>query len=81
MTIEMDALDAEVATSCPRWSAEIVASLPAGGPRRNDALVLWLPTASCSHVVTQFSPGVNFFCNHDHLHAWRSTTGDAKERS
>lgn len=64
--------DGEVLTACPQCSAEIVVQIEAGMPAANDDLVLWLPTASCSHVVTQFCPDVNFFCNRDHLHAWRS---------
>lgn len=38
--------------------------------------MLWLPTASCSHVVTQFCPDVNLFCNRDHLEAWRARAGN-----
>lgn len=68
--------DAKVVTGCPHCSAEIVVQIDAGVPDANEDLVLWLPTASCSHVVTQFCPDVNFFCNRAHLEAWRSQAGD-----
>ncbi|MDQ3620099.1 MAG: alkylmercury lyase family protein [Actinomycetota bacterium] len=66
----------EVITACPHCSAEIVVPIQAGLPQANEDLVLWLPTANCSQVVTQFCPDVNLFCNHDHLDAWRSLAGD-----
>lgn len=68
--------DGRVVTSCPNCSTEIVAEIKAGVPAVNEDLVLWLPTASCSHVVTQFCPDVNFFCNREHLEAWRSQVGE-----
>ena len=68
--------DGEVLTACPHCSAEIVVQIEAGVPEANDDLVLWLPTASCSHVVTQFCPDVNFFCNREHLEAWRAQAGE-----
>ncbi len=68
--------DAEVVTACPHCSALIAISLSAGVPKADEELVLWLPTASCSHVVTQFCPEVNFFCIAEHLKAWRSQAGD-----
>ena len=68
--------DGEVVTACPHCSAEIVIPIRAGVPEASQDLVLWLPTASCSHVVTQFCPDVNFFCNRGHLRAWRSQSGE-----
>lgn len=68
--------DGEVVTACPHCSAEIVVSIDAGVPEANEDLVLWLPTASCSHVVTQFCPDVNFFCDRAHLDSWRSQAGE-----
>ena len=68
--------DGEVITGCPYCSTEIVVPIKAGAPEANEKLVLWLPTASCSHVVTQFCPDVNFFCNRGHLDAWRSQAGE-----
>lgn len=66
----------EVVTACPHCSVEIVIPIKAGVPEANEDLVLWLPTASCSHVVTQFCPDVNFFCTRAHLDAWRSQAGE-----
>ena len=68
--------DGEVVTACPHCAAEIVVSIRVGIPEANEDLLLWLPTASCSHVVTQFCPDVNFFCNRDHVEAWRSQAGE-----
>jgi alkylmercury lyase len=68
--------DGEVATACPYCSTRVVIPISAGVPQAEDDLVLWLPTASCSHVVTQFCPDVNFFCNREHLDAWRSQAGE-----
>lgn len=68
--------DGEILTSCPHCSAQIVVPIEAGVPEADEDLVLWLPTASCSHVVTQFCPDVNFFCNRPHLEAWRSEVGE-----
>lgn len=68
--------DGEVATACPHCAAEIVVQIEAGVPEGNENLALWLPTASCSHVVTQFCPDVNFFCNREHLEAWRLQAGE-----
>lgn len=68
--------DGNVATACPHCSAEIFLAIGAGVPQADDELVLWLPTAGCSHVVTQFCPEVNFFCNDEHLEAWRAQAGD-----
>lgn len=68
--------DGTVVSACPHCSAEIVVAIGAGHPQANDELVLWLPTASCSHVVTQFCPQVNFFCNAEHLEAWRAQAGE-----
>lgn len=68
--------DGEIMTTCPHCSAQIHVGIHAGVPNANDDLVLWVPTASCSHVVTQFCPDVNLFCNRDHLEAWRSQAGD-----
>lgn len=68
--------DGKVVTACPHCSTEIVVPLEAGVPDSNEDLVLWLPTASCSHVVTQFCPDVNFFCNRAHLEAWRLQAGE-----
>jgi hypothetical protein len=73
--------DAEVETICPHCSAEIAITIRAGVPRADEKLVLWLPTFSCSHVVTQFCPDVNFFCNREHLEAWRSQRGEPEGRS
>lgn len=70
--------DALVFTACPNCSTEIVVPIDAGVPDADEAIVLWMPTASCSHVVTQFCPDVNFFCNRDHLTVWRSHAGDAE---
>nr|MBA2600244.1 hypothetical protein [Actinomycetota bacterium] len=68
--------DGEVVTACPYCSAEIVLSIHAGEPQGDADLILWLPTANCSHVVTQFCPDVNFFCSREHLDAWRSQAGN-----
>lgn len=68
--------DAEVVTACPYCCTEIGISIRAGDPEADPDLVLWLPTGSCSHVVTQFCPNVNFFCNSNHLAGWRSQAGD-----
>lgn len=68
--------DGEVVTACPHCAAEIVVSIRAGAPEADEDFVLWLPTAGCSHVVTQFCPDVNFFCNRAHLEAWRSQAGE-----
>lgn len=73
--------DAEVKTVCPHCSAEIKITISAGVPRAEEELVLWLPTSCCSHVVTQFCPDVNFFCNREHLEAWRSQRGEPEGRS
>lgn len=59
-----------------RTPAEIAVQIEAGVPEADLDLVLWLPTASCSHVVTQFCPDVNFFCSREHLEAWRSQAGE-----
>jgi hypothetical protein len=67
---------AEVVTACPHCSAEIVVTLRGGQPRTDSGFILWLPTASCSHVFTQFCPDVNFFCNRDHLDKWRAEAGN-----
>jgi hypothetical protein len=67
--------DARVTTSCPHCSASISLSIKGGVPDASDDLVLWLPISSCTHVVTQFCPDVNFFCNREHLGAWRSGVG------
>lgn len=67
--------DGEVETTCPYCSARIVVPIHGGVPEADAELVLWLPTASCSHVVTQFCPDVNFFCSRGHLDAWRSRAG------
>jgi alkylmercury lyase len=72
--------DAQVATACPHCSAEITLTIRSGAPHAGDDLVLWLPTSSCSHVVTQFCPDVNFFCSREHLDAWRSKVGEAEGR-
>lgn len=66
----------EVVTACPHCAAEIVVSIRSGEPQTDADLVLWLPTASCSHVVTQFCPDVNLFCDREHLAAWRSEAGE-----
>lgn len=68
--------DGEVVTACPHCFTEIDISIHAGNPEADPELMLWLPTASCSHVVTQFCPDVNFFCDAEHLAAWRSEAGD-----
>ncbi len=68
--------DGEVETTCPYCSARIVVPIRSGVPQADAQLVLWLPTASCSHVVTQFCPDVNFFCSRDHLDDWRSRAGE-----
>lgn len=68
--------DAKVITACPQCSAEIVVSIRAGVPQGETDLVLWVPTASCSHVVTQFCPDVNFFCNRGQLDEWRNASGN-----
>lgn len=68
--------DGQVITACPHCSAEIVVQIEAGVPEADEDLVLWLPSASCSHVVTQFCPDVNFFCSREHLEAWRSRAGE-----
>ena len=68
--------DGKVVTACPHCFAEIVVRIEAGVPKANEDLVLWLPTASCSHVVTQFCPDVNFFCNREHLDGWRAQAGE-----
>lgn len=68
--------DALVFTPCPHCSTEIVVPIDAGVPDANEDIVLWLPTASCSHVVTQFCPDVNFFCSRAHLDAWQSQAGE-----
>jgi alkylmercury lyase len=62
--------DTDVITTCPHCSIAIV--LRAGEPAPKADVVLSLPTSSCSHVVTQFCPEVNFFCNGSHLEAWRA---------
>ena len=68
--------DALVFTGCPHCSTEIVVAIDAGVPDGHEDIVLWLPTASCSHVVTQFCPEVNFFCDRAHLDSWRSQAGE-----
>jgi alkylmercury lyase len=68
--------DSQVATSCPHCSAAISLSIRGGVPTSGGDLVLWLPTSSCTHVVTQFCPDVNFFCNREHLDAWRAGIGE-----
>lgn len=68
--------DAEVVTQCPFCSAGILIQIRGGEPQADTDFVLWLPTASCSHVVTQFCPDVNFFCDRAHLDAWRVQTGE-----
>ena len=68
--------DGEVLTACPHCSAEIIVPIEGGAPQASEELVLWLPTASCTHVVTQFCPDVNFFCSGAHLDAWRSQAGE-----
>ena len=37
--------------------------------------------AMCSHVVTQFCPDVNLFCNLGHLEEWRAASGAAPEQA
>lgn len=64
--------DADVATACPHCSAQVTVTIRTGAVVADPNIVLWLPTGSCSHVVTQFCPDVNFFCNSDHLDKWRS---------
>ena len=68
--------DALVVTRCPHCSTGIVVPIDAGVPNAQEDIVLWLPTAGCSHVVTQFCPDVNFFCNLTHLDSWRSQAGE-----
>ena len=68
--------DGLVFTECPHCSTEIVIPIDAGVPDAHEDILLWLPTANCSHVVTQFCPDVNFFCNSVHLDSWRSQAGE-----
>lgn len=68
--------DGQVVTVCPHCSTEIVVSIDAGVPDAHEDILLWLPTASCSHVVTQFCPDVNLFCNRAQLDSWRSQAGE-----
>lgn len=68
--------DAEVITACRHCSVEIVVSIHAGVPQGETDLLLWVPTASCTHVVTQFCPDANFFCRRGHLDEWRSAQGN-----
>lgn len=70
--------DAEVITTCPHCSSEIVIAVQQGEPQAGEVIVLWLPTSSCSHVVSRFCPEVNLFCSRSHLEEWRSQ-GDRGE--
>lgn len=68
--------DGLVFTACPHCSTGIVVPIDAGAPVAHEDVLLWLPSTSCSHVVTQFCPDVNLFCSQDHLDAWRSKAGE-----
>ena len=65
------ARNATVLTICPYCSNQI-AITPPRRARAAPGRGLWLPPASCSHLVTQFCPEVNFFLLRSHLEAWRS---------
>jgi Alkylmercury lyase len=67
--------DASATTSCPHCSAETSIAGRRGIPADHDDLVPWLPTSSCTHVVTEFRPDVTFFCSHEHLEKWRTDRG------
>ena len=63
--------NADVTTTCPHCSSEIAIAVREGKAEGPEDIVLWLPTSSCSHVVSQFCPEVNLFCSRTHLDEWR----------
>ncbi|MGH7316802.1 MAG: organomercurial lyase [Candidatus Rokuibacteriota bacterium] len=67
--------DAEVLTSCPSCGALLHITVVNGKPRSDLAAVLWLPLQECSHVMTEFCPDVNLFCDEAHLQGWLQEEG------
>lgn len=63
--------NADVTTTCPHCSSEIALAVRGGKADGPEDVVLWVPTSSCSHVVSQFCPEVNFFCSRAQLDEWR----------
>ena len=61
-------IDARAETSCPTCEAPItiplVAGIPADAPVR-----LWVPSATCHHLVDEFCSAANLFCDERHLEA------------
>src|SRR5680860_367275 len=60
--------NADVTTTCPHCRSEIAIAVRYGKAEGPEDVVLWLPTSSCSHVVSQFCPEVN---SRTHLDEWR----------
>lgn len=73
--------DAEVRTSCPHCSADIVITIEAGRARSDLDPLFFLPTIDFENVYEEFCPLINAFCVREHLGAWQAANGNVPGRT
>lgn len=62
-------LDATAHTDCPTCERLLAVPILRGDPGGAPGLVLWLPTAPCSHLRDEFCASADLYCSIQHLDA------------
>lgn len=65
-------IDATAVTSCPACGAQLRVVVTGGVPATGGELRLRIPTGACDHLVEDFCPHANLFCDDAHLRSYWS---------